>query len=436
MVPRGATCDDQGVTPSSPRPVPPVRRAHRPAGRRLVSGVSAGVAEHLGVDTLWVRLAFTVTAAVNGTGIVAYLLLWRFLPMAEDAASPGLEAAARRGLRPLRTTSWVDHTRAVAVLALGAGVGLALQLSGRGIAWNVLVPLTIGGAGLAVMWRGLDDVGGRSHLRWWSIVRVVVGIGILGAAAAFTVTVEGGWSSLADAGVAIAVALIGVALVAGPWIASLVADLGEERRERVRSQERADVAAHLHDSVLQTLSLLQKYADDPATVSTVARRQERELRAWLYGGDDLADSTLNAALRAAADEVEDHHRVAVELVVVGDAPVDPDLAALVRAVREAVLNAARHAGVDRVDVFAEVTPAMAEVFVRDRGTGFDPAAVDPDRMGLRGSIIDRLHRHGGRADVRSAPGAGTEIRMVLPRRSDRHLEAETSTDTRSEHDRV
>jgi len=275
-----------------------------------------------------------------------------------------------------------------------------------------------------------------SRLRWWSVARVVAGIGLLGTAAAFAVTVEGGWSALADAGVAIAVALIGVALVAGPWIASLVADLGAERRERVRSQERADVAAHLHDSVLQTLSLLQKYADDPATVSTVARRQERELRAWLYGGDDLADSTLNAALRAAADEVEDHHRVAVELVVVGDAAIDPDLAALVRAAREAVLNAARHAGVDRVDVFAEVTPTMAEVFVRDRGVGFDPAMVDPDRMGLRGSITDRMRRHGGRADVRSSPGSGTEVRLVLPRHPDRHPEAESSTDVRSEHDRV
>lgn len=436
MVPRPATCDDQGVTPPSASPAPPVRRAYRPAGRRLVSGVSAGVAEHLGVDTLWVRLAFTVSAAVNGAGVVAYLLLWRFLPIAEDTASPGLEAAGRSGMRPARTTSWVDHTRAVAVLALGAGVGLALQVSGRGIPWDALVPLTVGGAGLAVMWRGLDDVGRVSRLRWWSIARVVAGLGLLGTAAAFAVTVEGGWSALADAGVAIAVALIGVALVAGPWIASLVADLGAERRERVRSQERADVAAHLHDSVLQTLSLLQKYADDPATVSTVARRQERELRAWLYGGDELADSTLNAALRAAADEVEDHHRVAVELVVVGDAAIDPDLAALVRAAREAVLNAARHAGVDRVDVFAEVTPAMAEVFVRDRGIGFDPETVDPDRMGLRGSITDRMRRHGGRADVRSSPGSGTEVRLVLPRQGDRHPEAESSTDVRSEHDRV
>ena len=123
-------------------------------------------------------------------------------------------------------------------------------------------------------------------------------------------------------------------------------------------------------------------------------------------------------------------------MVVGDAPIDPDLAALVRAAREAVLNAARHAGVDRVDVFAEVTPTMAEVFVRDRGVGFDPGSVDPDRMGLRGSITDRMHRHGGRADVRSSPGSGTEVRLVLPRRADRHLEAESSADVRSEHDRV
>ncbi|WP_229051787.1 ATP-binding protein [Aeromicrobium sp. Leaf350] len=436
------------MTSPSARPAPPVRRAYRPAGRRLVSGVSAGVADHLGVDTLWVRLAFTVTAVLNGVGIVAYLLLWRFLPIADDTASPGLEAAGRRGLRTARTTTWVDHTRAVAILALGAGVALALQVSGQGIAWGWLVPLTVGGAGLAVMWRGLDDVGRVSRLRWWSVARVVVGIGLVAAAAAFAVTVEGGWSALADAGVAIAVALVGLAIVAGPWIASLVTDLGAERRERVRSQERADVAAHLHDSVLQTLSLLQKYADDPATVSTVARRQERELRAWLYGGDELADSTLAVAMRAAADEVEDHHRVAVELVVVGDTPVDPDVVAVVRAAREAMVNAAKHAGVDRVDVFAEASPGVVEVFVRDRGAGFDPESVDPDRMGLRGSIMDRVRRHGGRAEVRSSPGSGTEVRLVLPRPErpshdepkrdePKHQEHNPgTTDPRSEHDRV
>ncbi|MFT4299397.1 MAG: PspC domain-containing protein [Aeromicrobium sp.] len=407
----------------------PLRRAYRPAGRRLVSGVSAGVAEHLGVDTLWVRLAFTVTAMINGAGLVAYLLLWRFLPITDDTISPGLDAAARGGLRPGRTTTWIDHTRAVAVLALGAGVGLALQVSGHGIAWGMFVPLVIGGVGLAVMWRGLDDVAllAARRMRWWSVLRVGVGLGLVALAGAYLVTVERGRSALTDAGAALVVALVGLGLVLGPWIASLIADLGAERRERVRSQERADVAAHLHDSVLQTLSLLQKYADDPATVATVARRQERELRAWLYGGDDPAPSSLSLALRAAADEVEDHHRVAVELVMVGETQVDADVAALVRAAREAMLNAATHAGVDRVDVFAEVTPRAVEVFVRDRGTGFDPERIDPDRMGMRGSILERMGRHGGSARVRSAPGEGTEVAMVMPR-EDGPREAPPTTD--------
>ncbi len=398
---------------------PPVRRAYRPADRRLVSGVSAGVAEHLGVDTLWVRLAFTVTAALNGAGIIAYLLLWRFLPIADDAASPGVEAAGRLGMRTRRQMTWVDHTRAVAILALGAGVGLAFQISGNGIAWGVFVPLLVGGAGIAVMWRGLDDVRlVAQNLRWWSVVRVLVGVALVLVAGAFLVTVEAGWSALVDAGAALAVAIVGVGLLVGPWVASLVSDLGAERRERVRSQERADVAAHLHDSVLQTLSLLQKYADDPGTVATIARRQERELRAWLYGDDHIAQGTLMAALRAVVDEVEDDHRIAIELVAVGDCALDADGAALVRAAREAMVNAAKHSGADRVDVFAEATPRMIEVFVRDRGVGFDPDRVESDRLGLRGSIYERMQRHGGAAQVRSAPDSGTEVALSLPRTDD------------------
>ncbi|MFT4188863.1 MAG: PspC domain-containing protein [Aeromicrobium sp.] len=401
-------------------PPPPARRASRPAGRRLLSGVSAGVADHLGVDVLWVRLTFVVSVFLNGAGLVAYLLLWRFLPLAtEEPASPGLAAATRGGLRTGRQLTWIDHTRAAAVLALGAGVGLALQMSGHGVAWGLFVPLLVGAAGLAVMWRGLDDVGLGQRFRGLSVVRTLVGLGLVVGAGAYLVTVEAGWTALADASLAIVVALTGAAVLVGPWIASLVSDLGAERRERARSQERADMAAHLHDSVLQTLALLQKHADDPATVATIARRQERELRAWLYGGGELAGTTLAAALRQAADEVEDDHRIAVELVVVGegDLALDPDVAALVRAAREAMVNAAKHAGVDRVDVFAEVAPTQVEVFVRDRGTGFDPEAVGEDRMGLRGSVVDRMGRHGGRARVRSAPGEGAEVALTLPRES-------------------
>ncbi len=173
------------------------------------------------------------------------------------------------------------------------------------------------------------------------------------------------------------------------------------------------MAAHLHDSVLQTLALIQKQADDPRMVATLARAQERDLRSWLYDDPGRTAHTLAAALRTAAAEVEDSHGVPVELVTVGDRPLGPELEALAMAAREAMVNAAKHSGTDQVDVFAEAMPDGVEVFVRDRGRGFDPSQVPLDRLGVRGSIVDRMRRHGGEAVVRSEPGEGTEIRLAL-----------------------
>jgi len=230
---------------------------------------------------------------------------------------------------------------------------------------------------------------------------------------------EAGWRrSLAPAGFALA-SLLGVAglgLIVWPWVYRLTSDLSEERRARIRSQERADVAAHLHDSVLQTLALIQKQAHDPRMVSTLARAQERDLRAWLYDDPARTPDTLAAALRVAAADVEDRHGVAVEVVTVGDRPLDAEVEALALACREAMQNAARHSGADKVDVFAEVTADGVEVYVRDRGRGFDPEAVPLDRLGVRGSIVDRMRRHGGAAEIRSGPGEGTEVRLSLHRR--------------------
>ena len=182
----------------------------------------------------------------------------------------------------------------------------------------------------------------------------------------------------------------------------------------MRTQERADLAAHLHDSVLQTLALIQKNANDGPTVARLARSQERDLRSWLYAGEATDDSTVASALRGVAAEVEDAHGVSVEVVNVGDCPMTEPLRPVVNATREAVTNAAKHAGTGQVDVYAEVTAAAVDVFVRDRGQGFDPAAIAEDRYGVRNSIIDRMDRHGGSADVRSTPGEGTEVRLHLP----------------------
>jgi signal transduction histidine kinase len=206
----------------------------------------------------------------------------------------------------------------------------------------------------------------------------------------------------------------GLAIVVGPWLLRLSSDLGAEREERIRTQERADLAAHLHDSVLQTLALIQKNAADPTMVGRLARSQERDLRAWLYDEAPSAEASLAGALRAVAAAVEDDHGVAVDVVTVGDLPATERVRPVVEATREALANAAKHAGVPRVDLYAEVTPGLVEVFVRDRGPGFDLAGVPDDRLGVRRSILDRMERHHGSAEVRSTPGAGTEVRLSLP----------------------
>lgn len=407
------------------------RRAHRPAEHRLVAGVATGVAEHLAVPVLWVRVAFVVATWFNGAGIIAYLLLWRFLPLRTPDLPPGLDAATRRGARGSGRPGVLEVVQTVAVLALGAGVLLLLAVLGLGIPGGLLVPLLVAVVGVALVWRQLDDAAGDSWLRqthgWAFVARVAGGITLVGFAAVYLLTQERGFGALRDLGSALGIALVGLVLILGPWIITLVTNLGSERRERIRSQERADVAAHLHDSVLQTLALLQKNAGDAASVATLARRQERELRAWLYGDETQHGDTLAAAMRHVVTEVEEAHRVPVELIVVGDVALDPDVSALVRAAREAVVNAARHAGVDRIDVYVETDGRHVDVFVRDRGVGFDPASVGEDRMGLRGSIVERVERHGGRAEIRSEIGGGTEVRLALPVRG--ATQARTAPDT-------
>ncbi len=397
----------------------PYRKARRPRDRRLVGGVAAGLAEHLGVPVVWVRAGFVAGSWFHGAGVIAYLLLWWFLPLTERELPPGLDAATRRGARtpeavrrPVR-----EVVQTLALCALGLGVLLFLQDVRGGLPPRYVVPLVVAVAGIVVVWRQMDD-SGRDRVLWRdrgpaAIARTALGVMLVVVAGVYLLS-QGGIGSLADVASATIIAVVGLGLVLGPWIARLSSDLAAERRERVRTQERADVAAHLHDSVLQTLALLQKNAADPAAVATLARQQERELRTWLYGEQAQPDASLAAGIRAVAAEVETSHQVRVDVITVGDAPADSDVAALVRAAREAMLNAAKHAGVDHVDVYAEVSARAAEVFVRDRGVGFDPEAVAPDRMGLRGSIQGRMERHGGTAEIRSAPGEGTEVRLCVP----------------------
>jgi signal transduction histidine kinase len=397
-----------------------------------VGGVATGLADHLGVGVLYVRLAFVVATWLSGVGIIAYLLLWRFLPLRQPELTPGLEAATRQGLRtnPNRPGS-AEILQTLAIGMVGVGVLLFLQVTGRGISDALVGPALVAVIGLAVIWRQFDDVAWRRWMRQTSGIgfaaRIAAGGVLIALAALYFLTQERGWGAMVDLAAALGVALIGLALILGPWITKLLGDLTEERRALVRSQERADVAAHLHDSVLQTLALLQKNAGDQAAVATLARRQERELRAWLYGTDEQAGDSLVAALRASAADVEDAHQVPVEVIAVGDAPLDPDVSAVAKAAREAMINAAKHAKVDRIDVYAEANSDTVQVFVRDRGVGFNVDKIAEDRMGVRGSIVDRVERHGGTVTIRSKRGQGTEVAMTVPVRDANHVFEETNS---------
>lgn len=411
--------------------VPTPRKAFRDTREPVLGGVCAGLATHLALPVLWVRAGFLVAAILGGMGVAMYAGLWLVLPADSrfEEEPPGIASATRGGRRPRRARRLQDLGPAVALAALALGAVILLEgVLGRGA---VFWPVAIGLAGVALLWRQadeaqrerwLDTTGRVDPVRvvfgsggWASYLRIAAG-GALLVAAVFIVGFDNGGAGEAR-GVLIA-ALLGVAalaVVVGPWVYRLAGDLSAEREERVRSQERADVAAHLHDSVLQTLALIQKSADDGPTVARLARAQERDLRAWLFAGDTTDASSVAGALRGVAAEVEDAHGVGVDVVAVGDCPMSEPLRPVVAATREALTNAAKHAGTGRVDVYAEVGPDAVDVFVRDRGAGFDLAAVPADRLGVRGSIVDRMARHGGRAEIRTAPGEGTEVRLHLPR---------------------
>jgi signal transduction histidine kinase len=270
-------------------------------------------------------------------------------------------------------------------------------------------------AGGAALVGGREDAARELRSRGGPM-RVALGASLIAVGAAVSTAVAGGWRNVGQSSLGALVLVAGIAFLAWPWLGRLSSDLAFERRERIRSQERADVAAHLHDGVLQTLALIQRRAEDPREVRSMARRQERELRAWLFEPTAPSPSdSVAALLRSELAAVEDDHRVRVEVVSSGDAPVDDAARALVAAGREAVVNAARHAQVDSIDVFLEADPDSVELFVRDRGVGFDPDAIEADRHGVAESIRGRVERAGGTVVVRSAPGEGTEVELRVAR---------------------
>ncbi len=255
----------------------------------------------------------------------------------------------------------------------------------------------------------------RDRLR--DLYRGGFGIALIGGAALIVLSRTGALDSLGDTVMTIVIVILALALVLAPFWWRLGRNLAAERSERIRSQERSEMAAHIHDSVLQTLTLVQKHADDPRAVAQLARAQERELRGWLFTGDRApASASLAAALEEAAAEVEEAHKVPIEVVAVGDAPVGDSANALVAAAREAMVNAAKFApDAGDVAVYAELSDSRSQVFVRDRGDGFDPDAIPDDRRGVRESIIGRMERIGGNARIRSGEG-GTEVELSIDTR--------------------
>ena len=375
-----------------------------------MAGVCAGLADHLGVDVLLVRFAFVLLTMTKGAGLVIYGALWVFAPQAEPGTRSGPGSRRYGGTGGLVST---------AALVLGALL-LAATL-GLGTGTFSLWPLALIAGGVVLVWRQADE---SSRARWrraagaqrvagW--LRLMLG-GVL-------VLVGGLWYVLSRSQLdtawqtllAGAVVAAGLALLSGPWWLRMARDLSAERSARIREQERAEVAAHVHDSVLHTLTLIQRHVDDPREVARLARAQERDLRTWLYRGSADPSSTVKAALERVAAEVEDAHGVPVDVVVVGDGDLDERLTALLQASREALVNAAKYAGPGAISVYAEVEPDQVTVFVRDHGPGFDLAAVPADRMGVRGSIIGRMERHGGRAHLRGGPDGGTEVQLEMPR---------------------
>jgi signal transduction histidine kinase/phage shock protein PspC (stress-responsive transcriptional regulator) len=370
----------------------------------LLAGVARGTAGHLRLDPMVVRVVFLGAALAGGVGIVAYALLWLTMPVAdttEDAPEPGIvgQHPSRRQLLWLAVLSFVAFGLVSQLLSLG-GV-------------NVGVPLLLAGAGVAVIWRQFDADAtlARGAARLGLAAGVVLGV----AGVVLLLATTGQLANARNGFTATVVILVGIALATAPLWRRMLDQRAAERAAVIRSEERAAVAAHLHDSVLQTLALIQRHAEDPTVVGRLARSQERELRAWLYEPTVATGGTWAGLVARLVAEVEADHAVTVEPVVVGDLPVDESVATLGQAAKEAVVNAAKHSGAGAVSLYSEVTAGSVTVFVRDRGTGFDPAGVPTDRRGLRDSVVGRLTRLGGTATVRSAPGEGTEVELCLPR---------------------
>ncbi|MFG2886367.1 PspC domain-containing protein [Streptomyces sp. NPDC048297] len=412
----------------------PPRKLYRSGDGRWLGGVARGLAGHLGLPVGWVRLTFVGLSMANGLGALLYAAFWFFVPLGvggvgdhKPSSIVGTETSpdGRRRLVARKP----DKGQIVALLLM---VTVSIVFVGSVNVTNqakaYLLPAVLVAAGVALVWRQADnarrarwvEVGSRR--RTLSLVRAGAGVLLVTAGVSAIFVLQGSVAHLGAVLQAAIIVLVGITLLAGPYLVRMTQDLSEERLMRIRAQERAEVAAHVHDSVLHTLTLIQRNAESAAEVRRLARAQERDLRTWLYKpegtGKDEADEpdTVAEAVRRNAAEVEDKHGVPIEVVVVGDCPLDERTGAQMQAAREAMVNAAKYGGEGgAVQVYAEVEGRTVFVSVRDRGPGFDLDSIPADRMGVRESIIGRMERNGGTARLRSVPDGGTEVELEMER---------------------
>ncbi|WP_457028976.1 ATP-binding protein [Kitasatospora sp. P5_F3] len=453
---------------------PPYRRLYRSPHGRMLGGVAHGLALHLGLPVTWVRVAFVLLFFAQGIGVLLYAAFWFVVPIGIGQPAPGggprwayvnggfvpadavVGGELRKGrpgrvgrLRELLQRTFHGETavagggseavadarpargglgQLLALLLLVVGIMALLNALHIQTARPYVWPLLTIGVGVALVWRQADD---SRWQRWFGLeegtkrraayTRVGTGVLLVVAGTVGFLILQGSDSTVSSVIEAALAVLAGVLVLVGPYALRMWQDLGTERTARIRAQERAEIAAHVHDSVLHTLTLIQRNADDAKEVLRLARAQERELRLWLYRPEAAAEAapdTLAERIRSVVAEVEDLHGVPVELVCVGDCPMDDRIAAQIQAAREAMVNAAKYGGGGPVQVYAEVEGRTVSVFVRDHGPGFDPDSVPEDRMGVRESIIGRMKRNGGTARVRPAPDGGTEVELEMERADD------------------
>ncbi len=404
----------------------PQRPMTRSTSHALVGGVCAGLAVRFGVRERTVRVMFSLSCLFFGAGLLAYLLAWLFVPRWGET-----DNIAQRLTHSRRESHITLFSLLIALVALVALGNYARHGTGV-LTWS----LFLSAVAIIAVWFGSsrDEKGhleavisaipvlGTASARGWrafalrfvpGVVMLIIGLNVLNH-------IGGIWGGAVPAILGAGALAIGVAVLLAPWWLDSVRDLSSERRERVRVEERAKLIAHVHDSVLQTLTLIEKAASSPTDVVRLARAQERELRQWLFspghvGERDNADDSFAQQLRRIESDVENDYGVTIELVVVGDCPGDARIAALTAATREAVINAAKWAKVTRISVFGEVETSRVSVFVRDTGVGFDPEHVAPDRHGINHSIVERMKTNGGMTEIRSTIGSGTEVHLSLGR---------------------